>query len=135
MNHLGYVAMLSVLGGLIGVFACIADWTPGNNGFDLLESSADLQVFIPIMVLILSVIVVLLSITYTIRPWWFIPLIIFFLGVAILILTSLFAMWTIDGSKVVTDKGVWTSYISGAVIMVASAAIYKRQFGTVPNGY
>lgn len=138
MNHLGYIAVISILGALIGIYAVLSPWVSGSSGMDLMTSSYEgFQKFIPITILSLLVFAVLLSTAYMARPIWFIPFITFFVGVAIMILTSIFAMWVIDGTKVVenSDYGFWLSYVSGALILIGSALTYTNQFRRVQTSY
>ncbi len=132
MNHLGYMTMISILGGAVGICSFLYPWALGLNGFDMVSDSiGGLEPLIPVLILILSVTAVLLSATYIFRPRWFIPFLTFFLGVATLILTSVFTMWSVDGSRIDADMGVWISYLSGIVIMAGSALLYRAQFRAI----
>ncbi len=129
MNHLGCIAAITPIGSAIGIIAFMCPWVSGLNGIDLLEGSvADPVRLVPVLVMILSVIEILLSSTYFLSPRWFIPFIIFFLGVSTLILTSVLAMSTIDGAKVGVDTGAALSYLAGTVALLGSAILYKMQF-------
>ena len=137
MNHRGFIAVIPLIGAIIGLTTLMAPWVLGYSGIDLLEGSMQgFQRFLPAMVAALSVAVALLSVCYILGPRWFIPFFTFFLGVAMMILTSIFTMWDIDGVKAMTESGfgVWMSYASGAVILLGSAFCYKAQFRAYYSG-
>ena len=128
MNFPGYTAGVSIVGALIGIFAVISVWASGLTGFDLIESSLDgFQKFLPLIIFVLSLIVATLSALYVVQPRIFIPFLTFFFGVAIMILTSVFSMWEIDGVKMISDAGIgfWLSYASVAIILLGSAITYS----------
>ena len=131
MNHRGFIAVVPLIGAVIGICSLMVPWAMGYSGIDLPGSSlTGFQRFLPVVVAVLSVITALLSVGYILGPRWFIPFIAFFLGVAVLILTSVFSMWEVEGIKVVSEAGValWMSYGSGAIVLLGSAICYKSQF-------
>jgi len=131
MNHRGFIAVIPLIGALIGISSFVAPWVSGYSGIDLLDSSMPgFQRFLPAVVTAVSAIIALLSACYILGPRWFIPFITFFLGVAMMILTSVFSMWEIEGIKVMTEAGygIWMSYAAGVVVLLGSAVGYKSQF-------
>lgn len=131
MNHRGFIAVVPLIGAILGILSLTAPWVLGYSGIDLLEGSIQgYQRFLPAIVAAISVAVALLSVQYLLGPRWFIPFVSFFLAVAMMIVTSLFSMWEIDGVKVMTESGygIWMSYSAGAIILLGSAICYKLQF-------
>jgi len=131
MNHLGLLAVLSTFGGVIGAISFGFPWAFGLSGIDLIDGYVDgFQGILLIVILPIMVSMALLSLSQVLRPRWFIPFITFFLAVAAMLLTSVFAMWDVDGVKASSEAGMglWMSYIAGIVVLLSSAACYKIQF-------
>jgi hypothetical protein len=70
--------------------------------------------------------------------FWYVPYLQFFFGVAIMVVSSIFAMWIIDGVKVasIASTGYWMSYLAG-ILMIIGCAVYHlaviRKFGKARN--
>ena len=128
MNFPGYMAGISIVGALIGIFSVISVWASGMTGIDFIDCPLDgFQKFLPVIILVIAIVAAGLSAVYIVRPRLLLPFLTFFLGVVIMILTSLFSMWELDGTKIVADAGIgfWLSYVSGAVILLGSAVSYS----------
>lgn len=131
MNHLGLLAVLSTFGGVIGAISFGFPWAFGLSGIDLIDGYSDgFQRILPIVILLIMVSIVLLTLMQVLRLRWFIPFITFFLAVATMLLTSIFAMWEVDGVTASSEAGLglWMSYAAGTVVLLGSAASYKIQF-------
>ena len=128
MELLRFLPVFTLAGAVVGVIAVLSPWFAGMTGLDVMTTDyEDFQKYIPVMILVLAVIAAALAVIHLLVPGFvLIPFITFFFGVAIMLLTSLFTMWTIDGVKVVQSAGIglWMSYISGVLIIAETAILY-----------
>jgi hypothetical protein len=145
MSYLRYVPVICIAGALIGFFALTQlwvhhvdgfDWSVDLTGIDLMNSPWDgFQANIPVIVAALSGVTIVVAIlNMTVRRFWFGPFVALVLGIAIMILTSLFSMWTIgpagETERIVhfADIGFWLSYVTGGVIILGVALQYSVMF-------
>lgn len=139
MSVLRFLPMISLAGGLVGILSCLMEWALGMTGLDFISGSfEDFQKYLPVTVLVVSALTIVTSVSCIILSEPLTMLFFqFFFGVAILILTSVFAMWSVDGFKMASESGLgmWMAYVSGVLIMVGSAlyfsSISKRSMGAV----
>ncbi len=124
MKFVRFIPIIVVIGGLIGIYALISIWFGDLNGLDLVDTYPDdFHSYIPIIVTVISIIVIALAVLYMALGIWFFPFIMFFIGMAILLITSVFSMWTIGDIRVTTDAGMglWLSYLAGTLMIVGFA--------------
>lgn len=141
MSYLRYVPTVCILGAVIGFISYTQLWVHVADGFPWLENltGAELincdwggfQAYIPTIMVVLSVMTIAVAfMTMTIPGFWFGSFICLIFGVAIMALTSVFSMWTVDGEKIIhfVDTGFWLSYAAGAVILIGVAIHYSVMF-------
>lgn len=145
MSYLRYVPVICIVGAVIGFFALTQlwvhhvdgfDWSVDLTGIELMNGPWDgFQAYIPVIVAALSAVTIVVAIlNMTVRRFWFGPFVALVLGIAIMIMTSLFSMWTIGpaGEAVrtvhFTDIGFWLSYVTGGVIILGVAIQYSAMF-------
>ncbi len=130
MNSHGYLAIISVIGSVLAVVSLLNPWVSGFTGLDIVGGSLDsgFQQYIPAIIVVISMIALVLSAYYVWRIVWFFPFITFFLGVAVMALTSIFSMWEVGGVKVMqnADIGFWLSYAAGALILLGAGLAYMN---------
>ena len=127
MEVIRLLPFIPILGAIIGVGTCSLPWVGDVAGIDLFVVYEEgFQRFIPLAVIGLSVLTAVLCVSQLINIEIIaVPFVIFFIGVAIMILTSVFSMWTIDSVKVVTGYGFWLSYLAGCLMIFGGALSYK----------
>jgi len=146
LNYRRYVPIICIVGAFIGFFAATQLWIHAVEGFpsimnvtglDLMNSEYDgFQKYIPVIVIVLSAISIVTSASAMISPrLWFCAFISLILGAAIMVVTSIFTMWVIDGEKAVhfADIGLWLSYLAGTVIIFGVAIQYSTLFVKTKN--
>jgi len=133
VNGIKLSPIIAIAGAAIAIASCFMPWVGSIPGISLFVDYPEFYSYIPFIIIGLSVATAVASFLYLIREeLWFMPLIMLFLGVAIMILTSVFSMWTLDGSKVtaIAGMGFWLSYAGGALMIIAGAFHrFKIAFG------
>jgi hypothetical protein len=89
------------------------------------------QKYMPIVVCVLSVIAAVIAVaTMTIRGFWYGIFVCLIFGIAIMVTTTMFSMWDVDGERIVhfVDTGFWLSYAAGGLILVGAAVQYSMMF-------
>jgi len=135
VNIVQSLSSITLVGAFVGVFACFSPWVGDITGVDLFNSyGGSFQVFIPFFIIGLSAVSALLSVLMLTRTdYWYIPFIQFFIGVAVMILTSVFSMWSIDSVKVTSmvSMGFWISYLAGILMILGGALQHALIFGII----
>ncbi len=136
MEAIRLIPLISLAGCFVGIVASFLPWIHEISGVDLYISyGADFQAYVPFITLALSIVSLIfcIQILRDMR-YWFVPYLLFFFGVAIMIVDSIFAMWVIGDVKAASmaSIGYWITYLAGA-LMIIGAAIYHlavlRRFG------
>ena len=141
MSYLRYVPIVCVIGSIVGIISVTQlwihstpgfDWTQNLSGLDLMNSTLDgFQKYMPIVVCVLSVIAAVIAVaTMTIRGFWYGIFVCLIFGIAIMVTTTMFSMWDVDGERIVhfVDTGFWLSYAAGGLILVGAAVQYSMMF-------
>ncbi len=135
MSYQTYLPAISLIGGIVGIWAFLSPWILGLTGMDLIDSSyEDFQKYLPMVALILCVAVMCLSaFSIVLGTPWFMSFLVLFLGMAVLLATSFFTMWVPAEAKMAQDMGIWISYLAGALIMLGSIVQYMTAMKRVRN--
>ena len=141
MNYLRYVPIICVIGAIVGVISITQLWIHGVTGFewssdltgiDLMGSDLDgFQKYLPIVICAFSVLAAIMAIlTMTVRRLRYGIFICMIFGIVVLVLTTVFSMWTIDGERIVhfVSSGFWLSYAAGGLILIGAAIQYSLMF-------
>ena len=128
MNTIRALPLVSIIGAMIGLVSCFLPWVGDVTGIDLFNVFDDgFQRFLPFAVIGLSVLSAILSTLQILVPtFWYMLYIQFFVGVVIMIVTSVFSMWTIGDIKVtaLTSIGFWLSYLAGGLMILGGALFH-----------
>jgi hypothetical protein len=130
------IPLISLAGSIVGIVASFLPWLQDVSGVDLyLSYGGDFQAYVPFITLALSV-VALIFCVLVLRDmrYWFVPYLLFFFGIAIMAIDSIFAMWVIGDVKAasIASIGYWITYVAGALIIVGTAVFHLavvRRFG------
>jgi len=122
------VPLFAVAGAVVGIYALFSVWAFDITGINLMSSSlVGWEKYIPMIVVVLCVFSLIVSILFVLssRCWYMIYVAMVF-GIIILIMTSLFSMWSVEGVRASTQAGLgmWLSYGSGALMMLGAAIQY-----------
>lgn len=135
MSYQTYLPAISLLGGIVGIWAFLSPWTQDMTGLELLTSSyEDFQKYLPLASMIICVAAIGLSaFSIVLGTPWFMPFLILFLGMVVLLITSFFTMWYPDDVRIAQGMGVWISYLAGVLIMLGSIVQYMAALNKVRN--
>ena len=133
------IPVISLIGAVVGIIASFMPWIHDVSGIDLYLSYEGFQAYVPFITIVLSAVALVFSIL-AIRStaYWYIPYLLFFFGVVIMVFDSIFAMWMIGDVKAasIASMGYWVTYVAGA-LMILGGAIYHlavlRRFGKAHN--
>jgi len=122
------VPLFATAGAIVGIYSLFNVWAFDTTGFDMLSSSlSGWEKYIPAVVVVLCILSLVFSILFVISPkYWYMIYMAMVMGIAIMLITSLFSMWTVDGIRASTQagNGLWLSYASGALMVLGAAIQY-----------
>jgi len=117
--------MISIIGAIVGIISCFLPWIGDASGTELFLMYDDgFQRFIPFLIMGLSALSAIMSVIMMMGMGnWPVAFLMFFTGVAMMILTSVFSMWTIGDVRAssIASIGFWISYVAGALVLLAAA--------------
>jgi len=121
MEYLRFLPILVVAGGLVGIYTLFAPWVDGYSGIDMMNYTVGgFEKYVPVIIGALSVIAIVFACLYFIFGTWIIPFVTLVLGAAILLLTSVFSLWSEGGTRVAIGAGIgfWLCYLAGALMVL-----------------
>ncbi len=127
MDPIRTLPLISIVGAIIGILSCYLPWIGDTAGTELfLAYDEGFQRFIPFCIMGVSALSAVLSVIMMIGEGnWPSAFVLFFAGVGLMILTSVFSMWTIGTVRAssMASIGFWISYLAGA-LMILGGSLY-----------